>query len=582
MKKKRFLASLLCCSLLFTSNSMLTFASSTTMTATFTATAEVLGGDLMITIPDEISLTKNGDVMTGSGVVTAQGVIHPDQVLFISTDVKATYKNESENSIKVDADVDFGDNGEVRYTAEELKANAEEDLKPNPNESNKLSHTVTVTLPMTDVEYIGDYTSDIVFTVDAERYIAFPQKCVLFTQKGDNLIIRPIDGGMFDSGWVYSQCTIIEPKTFNGTTSNIHPYNIVDDKALIDTQNAYFPINKEKLVINMNKNNMFKYFSNKLVDFIIKKPTTSGDKYYSEGNGEYIYLRCFSKFNYKEGKIVFEKDLDSSSVYTYYLEDSLYVKAPILLPTPGSACSYVSDVFPKHFKFTLDGKDFSNRDMLDFIGLTDPYIQGFTRISFTDTSKHTWRTEDRCGFVTEGEVYKNDDGKIVWDMPTRWSMLGVDGEVVPNVYIRKDVAANVAKVPDKVLESEDGTPLHPKRLLDDETGKYYVSTIEDDEGNVYYKYPDDCRFPNLAFGCVDALGHPIPEVYRMILPVNKGKVLPYTRYSYHTVDKYGSKLVNKYTYNGVVISSGSNIIYKSQYDLPLARFYSEPKTYPND
>lgn len=563
MKKKRFLASLLCCSLLFTSNSMLTFASSTTMTATFTATAEVLGGDLMITIPDEISLTKNGDVMSGSGVVTAQGVIHPDQMLFISTDVKATYKNESENSIKVDADVDFGDNGEVRYTAEELKANAEEDLKPNPNESNKLSHTVTVTLPMTDVEYIGDYTSDIVFTVDAERYIAFPQKCVLFTQKGDNLIIRPIDGSMFDSGWVYSKCD-------------------ADAKSPIHISDAYFPINKEKLVISMNSN-MIKHFWNTTVDLIIKKPTTSGDKYYSEGNGEYIYLRCFSKFNYKEGKIVFEKDLDSSSVYTYFLEDSLYVKAPILLPSPLSVCSYVSDVFPKHFKFTLDGKDFSNRDILDFIGLTDPYIQGFIIKSFTDTSKHTWRTEDRCGFVTEGEVYKNDDGKIVWDMPTRWSMLGVDGEVVPNVYIRKDVAANFAsEVPDKVLESEDGTPLHPKRLLDDETGKYYVSTIEDDEGNVYYKYPDDCRFPNLAFGCVDALGHPIPEVYRMITPLGEVKVLPYTRYGYRTVDKYGSKLVNEYTYDRVVISSDGNIIYKSQFRLPLARFYSEPKTYPND
>lgn len=581
MKKKRFLASLLCCSLLFTSNSMLTFASSTTMTTTFTATAEVLGGDLMITIPDKISLTKNGDVMSGSGVVTAQGVIHPDQVLFISTDVKATYKNESENSIKVDADVDFGDNGEVRYTAEELKANAEEDLKPNPNESNKLSHTVTVTLPMTDVEYIGDYTSDIIFTVDAEKYIAFPQKCVLITQKDDNLIIRPIDGGMFDSGWFYSQCNFTEFKTFNGTRPAIFKYNIVDDKTLIDTQNAYFPINKEKLVINMNKNNMFKYLRDIVVDFIIKKPTTSDDKYYNTGNGEYVYLRCFSDFYYKEGKIIFEKDLDSFCTPAF--DDSLYVKAPMMLPEPKVACSYVSDIHPKHFKFTLDGKEFSNRDMFDSIGLTDPYMQYFNRILFTDTSKHTWRTEDRCGFVTEGKVYKNGDGNIVWDMPTRWSMLGVDGEVVPNVYIRKDVAANYAdEVPDKVLESEDGTPLHPKRLLDDETGKYYVSTIEDDEGNVYYKYPDDCRFPNLAFGCVDALGHPIPEVYRMITPLGKGKVLPYTRYSYHTVDKYGSYLENEYSNNRVVISSGSNIIYKSQRDLPLARFYSEPKTYSND
>lgn len=285
MKKKRFLASLLCCSLLFTSNSMLTFASSTTMTATFTATAEMLGGDLMITIPDEISLTKNGDVMSGSGVVTAQGVIDPVLSLFVTTDTSILYTNQFDKSIKVNADVSLGTKGVAQWTAEQLKANSEEDLKPNPNESNKLSHTVTVTLPMTDVEYIGDYDSNIVFNVSLSQRVGITDKAKVFLfDSDDTLTIKAPLGGEFYEGWFELQDS--SPTYY--TKGGMHFYSF--------SSKSSFTINKAELL-----DEYFRYYydgsinnsSKKQIDFFytVKKPLASNHPDYIAGTQEYEYIR---------------------------------------------------------------------------------------------------------------------------------------------------------------------------------------------------------------------------------------------------------------------------------------------------
>ena len=154
---KRLLVSFLCTILLFSNISIPTYADTSTLPAQFTATAEMLGGDLTVIIPDSIPLSKVDDNFTGTGEVTAYGVVNPTSVLSVSTDAKATYVNQSENSVTVDADVTFGTEGTAKWNASELKANIDAETKK--------SYTVTASVPMTSIEYIGEYTSNIVFNI---------------------------------------------------------------------------------------------------------------------------------------------------------------------------------------------------------------------------------------------------------------------------------------------------------------------------------------------------------------------------------------------------------------------------------
>lgn len=161
MKKRRLLASLLCGVMLVPSNSLVAFAGTSETPASFEATADMLGGDLVITIPDSVSLSKSGDNLVGSGTVTAQGVTTPTNVLSVSTDPTIVYTNQSETSIKANADVTFGTDGTAQWTASELKANVDA--------TDKKSYTVTAAVPMSEIEYIGEYTSNIVFNISLAK-----------------------------------------------------------------------------------------------------------------------------------------------------------------------------------------------------------------------------------------------------------------------------------------------------------------------------------------------------------------------------------------------------------------------------
>lgn len=168
MRKKRLVAGLLCTAL--TMNSFNTvFANSTQVTgnsamsesfATLTASASMLGGDLIVTIPDSLPLSKSGTDMVGTGTVTAEGNCNPSAILTVTTDTTITYENQSDKSITVPASVDFGVDGQAQWTAV--------DLKNNLTASSKMGYNVTATVPMSKIEYVGDYKSKIVFNITLE------------------------------------------------------------------------------------------------------------------------------------------------------------------------------------------------------------------------------------------------------------------------------------------------------------------------------------------------------------------------------------------------------------------------------
>lgn len=133
------------------------FADTATTNSSFTATSEMIGGGLIVTIPDSVPLAKSGDNFVGTGKVTAQGSTSPENVLSVSTNPKITYKNQYKTDITVEADVTFGTDCVAEWSASELKDNITADPK--------LGYDVTAKVPFADIKYIGEYKTNILFNI---------------------------------------------------------------------------------------------------------------------------------------------------------------------------------------------------------------------------------------------------------------------------------------------------------------------------------------------------------------------------------------------------------------------------------
>lgn len=157
MVYKRLLAGMLSCFIVASSGGVSAFADTKTADTSFTATADMLGGGLIVTIPDNVALTKSGDEFVGTGKVTAQGITSPKSVLSVSTNPKITYANQYKSDITVDASVSFGTDCSASWTASELKAN----LTAEP----KLGYDITATVPFSKIDYIGTYKTNILFNI---------------------------------------------------------------------------------------------------------------------------------------------------------------------------------------------------------------------------------------------------------------------------------------------------------------------------------------------------------------------------------------------------------------------------------
>lgn len=170
MKMKRFLATLLT-GVVLMNNGVLAFAADVPVsggTATgstptsFTVDASVLGGDLIVSVPADMTLTYDSASSTfkSDDVVSAKGRILTSKKLEVKTPTSITYKNADDNSITVPGTVTFGSasgsDQVTEWSAAELLASLttldERDISASVNKS--------------DISYIGTYNATITYNIN--------------------------------------------------------------------------------------------------------------------------------------------------------------------------------------------------------------------------------------------------------------------------------------------------------------------------------------------------------------------------------------------------------------------------------
>lgn len=224
MRNNKFLvASLVGCLLL--SNSVAVFADTGKTPTNFDATSSQLNGELVVSIPERLPLSRSGDYLTGTDKVTAKGVLSPVEVVSLSIDPKITYINQSNNNIKIEADVSFGTDGVAEWTAEQLKANM--------NSDSPIGYNITSSVLADTVEYIGEYDSHINYTISVvDRYTASTGETV--TKTGTEFTIKPPVSAL-------SSCAWIETNDSKGFVADRYYFddgnNIVFDESLIASDN---------------------------------------------------------------------------------------------------------------------------------------------------------------------------------------------------------------------------------------------------------------------------------------------------------------------------------------------------------
>lgn len=121
-------------------------------------TAMLDGGDLVITIPDVMTLGYDSasEKFTDASTVNVKGNISPAKTVEISTNTNITFKNQSDESITVPATVTFGESGLSKTTAVELH---------DAGASGK-NIDISCEVLKSVIQYIGDYKSSILFNIE--------------------------------------------------------------------------------------------------------------------------------------------------------------------------------------------------------------------------------------------------------------------------------------------------------------------------------------------------------------------------------------------------------------------------------
>lgn len=133
-----------------------------TSPTSFNVTADMLGGDLVVTVPDAMTLSQNAGktAFESSNNVNAKGNINPAKKLVITTPTNITYTHADDASVTADGTVTFGTtdgvNQKTEWSAVEL----------HDGGTTGVDKAITADVAMTEVEYIGDYNSSIVFNIN--------------------------------------------------------------------------------------------------------------------------------------------------------------------------------------------------------------------------------------------------------------------------------------------------------------------------------------------------------------------------------------------------------------------------------
>lgn len=173
MKTKRFLAVALASTMALggtiTANAQTIDVTGDTATGSsptsFSVTADMLeGGDLVITVPDGLTLAQNEGktAFESSANVNAKGNINPAKQVVVTTPTDITYSHADDNSVTADGTVTFGTedgtNQKTSWSAKEL----------HDGGTSGVNKPISATVPMTEVEYIDTYNATVHYNISVE------------------------------------------------------------------------------------------------------------------------------------------------------------------------------------------------------------------------------------------------------------------------------------------------------------------------------------------------------------------------------------------------------------------------------
>lgn len=138
--------------------------SSKSVESTLIANAEDLGGDVVVTIPNKMTLALNSETKTlgASSEVYAKGICGVLDSLTVSvTSDKINFVNKNKATDTVEADVNFGTDNTAKWTADQLIDGLNDELtlvkQPIKLETNK-----------SKLKYAGEYQADVSFNINIE------------------------------------------------------------------------------------------------------------------------------------------------------------------------------------------------------------------------------------------------------------------------------------------------------------------------------------------------------------------------------------------------------------------------------
>lgn len=140
-----------------------TSASGTSDTS-FKVTADMLGGGLLVTVPDRISLTYDGEHerFTKTSIVNAKGYIEVGKKLDVSVPTAITYTYEESVDKTADGTISFGTtSGSKQITSWSIT----ELTSKSGNDIVGTNKNITVSVDDSEVEDVGIFDSLINFTI---------------------------------------------------------------------------------------------------------------------------------------------------------------------------------------------------------------------------------------------------------------------------------------------------------------------------------------------------------------------------------------------------------------------------------
>lgn len=124
----------------------------------FEVTAEMLGGDLVVTVPDTLTLEYDEDnsQFSKTSQVNAKGNINPAKKLEVSVPASVTYLHADDNTVDAVGALTFGTDQTETWTASSLRAGG----------TSGVDKDLTSTVPLSEVEYVGTYEAAVTFNIE--------------------------------------------------------------------------------------------------------------------------------------------------------------------------------------------------------------------------------------------------------------------------------------------------------------------------------------------------------------------------------------------------------------------------------